>query len=507
MHRILVVDDEAPIREWVEFCLHSKDASLEIQTARNGEEALALCEKNMPELVITDIMMPVMDGIELTRRIRLTDMRIPVVFLTSYTDFEYARQAVKLGAAEYVLKTEIDKERLWGLLARLEEESGSRPRQPDLEMQQFRSSCFFQALMTGAQDKAINEEALRGSGIPLCDRPLFAIALSYPSVPERVENLFTEEMREGKIYNITGFSYNRDTFLFLMNMQPLPSTLYRLQFLYAVAQRLYQKYGCTIGLSQPYDGLCALREAVLEAVAQLGLSFYDAKGRIYQAAGGAPDTEEGRGAVQRQCKRAIDKMKEAGVREAAQEVECFFEAAQSARLADIQFIRGCAVELVEYAREYGAPRGDALQLCTVSTRRVTEAAKLSQVYTAVQETLDIFGTQARLPGSLSANVRQAVQYIDTHYAQNISLNEVASHVGLSAEYLSRLFKDEAGMTYTSYLTSVRMRRAEQLLCEGKYRVYEVAQLVGYPNLSYFSTLFKKRFGVNPFEYQNTGRRM
>lgn len=93
-----------------------------------------------------------------------------------------------------------------------------------------------------------------------------------------------------------------------------------------------------------------------------------------------------------------------------------------------------------------------------------------------------------------------IQYIHDHYHEDITLTDLADKVHFSRNYLSQLFRDAVGETFNSYLTKVRMERAKRLLSEGKYLIYEVAEMVGYKNIPYFSTLFKKETGCNPSDF-------
>lgn len=117
---------------------------------------------------------------------------------------------------------------------------------------------------------------------------------------------------------------------------------------------------------------------------------------------------------------------------------------------------------------------------------------------------DSLGSRQRQ--ELSYAVRIAVQYLADNYKSQIDLSDVASHVGLSPEYPSRIFKKETGINFVVYLNNIRLKHALDLLENTNLKVYEIADNVGYSNLSYFSTVFKKNFGMNPFEYKKTGEK-
>ena len=103
-------------------------------------------------------------------------------------------------------------------------------------------------------------------------------------------------------------------------------------------------------------------------------------------------------------------------------------------------------------------------------------------------------------------VRKAIEYLDRHYAERITLAELAEQAGFSAEHFSRVFRRETGVNYITYLNNLRMKHAVQLLEQTDCKVYEIAEKVGFSSLSYFSTAFKKKFGKNPYEYQVSHQR-
>ena len=117
--KVLIVDDEAMICEWLQFCIAQNPACRLTGVAHNGREALELFQQNEADLVLTDIKMPVMDGLELLHALRALSERVRVVMLTAFADFDLARRALREGASEYLLKTEMQNEALQELLGRM----------------------------------------------------------------------------------------------------------------------------------------------------------------------------------------------------------------------------------------------------------------------------------------------------------------------------------------------------------------------------------------------------
>ena len=135
-----------------------------------------------------------------------------------------------------------------------------------------------------------------------------------------------------------------------------------------------------------------------------------------------------------------------------------------------------------------------LQQCTT-----LETAREVMVEAAKQCSLPMDELQPK-----SKNICLAVEYINAHYAEQLSLEQVAAQVYLNPDYFSRVFKTETGQTFINYLTDVRLQHSVQLLENTALRIQTIAQQVGYYNASYFSTTFKKKYGVSPYEYRRSG---
>ena len=128
MLKIMIVDDELPIREWIEYVIRETGLPVEIVgIAANGRDAMECFRQHRPQLVFTDIKMPMMDGIELLRQIKLAVPQTMVVMLTSHNDFEYARDSLNYNADQFILKTEITKECLREIISGCMKKAGEQP--------------------------------------------------------------------------------------------------------------------------------------------------------------------------------------------------------------------------------------------------------------------------------------------------------------------------------------------------------------------------------------------
>ena len=169
MVNVLVADDEVPIRQWLEFCINKMEGYHVVGSASNGAEGYSIFRKTNPDVIITDIRMPVMDGLEMLKMIRNLNPAVYAAVLTSHEDFEYARQAIKLGASEYILKIEITEESLRQVLAngrqaaRVEMADGRERQFEDITNRNY----YLRSLVLSKQDIQVSDAMLREYRIPL----------------------------------------------------------------------------------------------------------------------------------------------------------------------------------------------------------------------------------------------------------------------------------------------------------------------------------------------------
>ena len=171
-----------------------------------------------------------------------------------------------------------------------------------------------------------------------------------------------------------------------------------------------------------------------------------------------------------------------------------------------EFIALCCemmeIAFMRFADEASGFLGALLQ---EEKREVMEAVAYEEVHRHVTEFIHHIQQGQEVDESkLSKSVMEAVKYMRKHYSEPISLESVSAEVHLKTDYLSRIFKEETGMNYSAFLAEIRLKKAAYLLNNTSERVQEIGKAVGYPNVSYFSTTFKKRFGLNPYEFRRKG---
>ncbi len=500
MKKVLIVDDEVPIRQWLEFCIGKMEEYQVVGSARNGEEGYLIFQKTLPDVVIADIRMPVMDGLEMLALIYEINPAVYTIVLTSHEDFEYARKAMKLGASEYILKTEITEESLYQALqkgGRIKGEPSDRKREQLYEEMSSRNH-FFRSLILKSQTGFLSDAVLAEYEIPLEKSEFVALDImtrreefSRISVPENELLLNTIKVPVDTMHTMLIGNMNRKCF---------SGRKSQMEELHRYCGQILEQIPCKIGCSDIYDRLGRLGDAMRQAYDRVRLSFYYPRDNCFST------QNTGKYQLTNGEKYKIlfnRELVNQNFRNALQWKNQMMAEVRKEEIAETEYVK--KLYLFFLTSLYHMTKEDVKriedQLKEIS-KEVMGTETLDELDRIINREFEANGPGRFSDEEYSASVRNALWYMKEHYAESLTLPDVAFQVGLSPEYLSRLFKEETGVKFVVYLNNLKLKHALRLLETTNLKVYEIAEQVGYSNLSYFSTVFKKNFGQNPFEYKN-----
>ncbi|MBB6023503.1 two-component system response regulator YesN [Paenibacillus sp. JGP012] len=522
MYRVLLVDDEQDVREGlvVEVDWEAMDLRI-VGLAENGREALEMAERVEPDIVITDISMPFMDGLELARRLRERNPLVKVVILTGYDEFDYARQAVSLSVDEYLLKPFSAKhltELLARLCAQMAAEIAERENVQQLREHYRTSLPLLQAELIATllhRQKSAQYILSRASQCELDlegERYGVSILTLHPSEDAELK-LFAALNIAAEIWNDhqAGYAFLHQETVVLLYIDRLGGAegeKLLQQALEKVVRSIhhYLRVPATIGSSRLADTLPAVKHAYEDALLALDYRLVPGTDSLIYIA----DVER-----QTEGKLRFDELKQ-------QTLTRCLKAGTQAELE-----QGLQIIFREITVEHG--RSDIqLYLIEVLTT-VWKAAQASG-----EEMEDIFGAGFqlytelfRLPGLSEAQqkvrevcllvqerissgrqhvykdiVEQALAFTKQHYADpELSIQKVCAHLHISSGYFCSIFKKEVQLTFLQYLMQIRMDEARELLRSTELKSFQIAERVGFAEPNYFSFCFKKHVGVSPKEYR------
>ena len=539
MLRVFLVEDESTIRETLRDTVPWAQCGYEFAgEAGDGEMALPLIRQAKPDVLITDIRMPFMDGLDLSRLVLREFPRAKIVIISGYDDFEYARQAIDIGVERFLLKP-ITKNSLIGVLGELREKiEGERAQhnylaqfhQEAQEYEQYARRRFFEQVVGGQLTvQQIYEEAakldldLRAQCYTIA---LFSIlpkgggmSETYSEPAARVRDALLEHFMKYPEYLL--LRWNLNTYVVLIKADKNKMDGYIRRCIDTVREQYEscapdQSWSLAIGT--PTQRLSALpmcfeevsrlwacryilpRQHILSTETVGFLTQQDSGGNLADLDPAKVNPSIWQGVLQSAAAEEIPSFVDEYLHSVAQALGsqpfCQF-LMLSVRFAATEFAIGLGTSQEEFL---------SLPDCLELTGQNVTQADLKHYLT------EVLFQAATLRDKASSSqygtlLGQAVDYIDSHFTDDtLSLNQVAREINISANYLSAVFSQEMGATFTEYVTGKRMDRARELLRTTDKRSGEIAFAVGYRDPHYFSFLFKKTQGCTPRDYRAGGGR-
>lgn len=505
---VLIVDDEIPLRQELRTFPWEACGAEWIGEASNGMEALQLCADCMPDVVITDITMPVMDGIALTRELKKRYSNVQIILLTCHSDFHYVQEALRLGALEYILKVSMEEEELKQAMVKVRAAiAKERLAQDHVKREQRQQqAALFGKLLHGQVPGNADWHSIALSG----DRPVMLVRLllgiphlAYLHMKEPIQKWLNE--RESSDPNWLNWLTvrEREYFILINGERPPEDTL---ESLGMAVQGLTELMN---GESTALEGGAAAYALVSESFTSMeGLAsalaysnewretlFYDRsmeESRVFTDRA-LPLTDM----TEKKAKEISELLRKASSRSAASLKEClrgeFMDWCRTERIKPGQLKE----RLLNWQVDWLKGQEDA-ELGGARIALLMESDTLSQMVACLIHDI----TAVELGKSRSRfEIRMAVQWIKDHLKEPLSLPVIAEQVGLSPHHISKLFREETGNTVNQYITRLRMEKAIELLRHSNKKVYEIAEEVGIPSYRYFTVTFRNWTGVSPTDYK------
>lgn len=525
-YKVILVDDEAEVIDMIEKKIHWNDLGFEVAgSATNGVKALELVEKLQPDVVLTDIKMPYMDGLELSRRLNREYPNIYIMLCTGFDEFEYAKEAVHLEIKEYMLKpvnaTELS-ESLTNLKHTLDREREEKLNVKKLndyfqEVLPKLQSNFFISLIEGRVEKHDYERFLQAYQVDM-KGPLFGCVIFHTSenhVPEGMNPLLLSMSVEREIkqrlmdqWNCREFIYMGNTLL-ILELDAEDKITQITDACDRFCRWAYRIMGAvvTAGIGTVCDSLYEISlsyERAREAVSYRVL--YGTKrainiGEIVPKEQIKPvQSEESR---MQTLFRAIRIGDSAEIERAAHgEMEKLHkntETMSQYNLATMEIVSGFFKFCTDNSLDFNKISGN-MQNIYEKVSQMDESS-LTAWIVQMSETISEKLKCAR-NSSARRLIVEAQNIVQERYMEaDISLDEVCAVLGVSNSYFSSVLKKEAGKSFISYLTDYRMDIAAEMILNTDEKSYIIAEKVGYLDANYFSYVFKKKFGVSPSKYR------
>lgn len=526
MLKLFVVDDEKIIREGILNCLNWQDYGISILgDARNGAEALEVLKITKPDILLTDVRMPIMDGIEMSRQLRKLYPNIKIIFISGYADLEYLRTAFKVDAEDYILKpVDIDElEKVIRKVANLcKTEKYMKDYRMMLEQKLLQSMPFlrekFMKLLVSGEVKDRSEISERFKfldiHIPL-DTFYSVFMLSVDSCGENFDtgSQFDRQLMSFSIINVVQetmdnhgggyvFEWGENEFVCVIGL-PTDETLIE-DCIDALSADIHKNLNEGLKISNTLGiGLW------VETIEKLHVSFKYARNSVNQKflKGLNKIIYVDRLYDERQNQsyddfviEFINSIREHDSNRALTVIDNMFDEIKRGKTTDIKYVQCVSLQIVSAMSSSDLKSGLGI---VEASEQLLRKITVDEMHQYLKEYINnIFNSLAEFNEQETGNVVYTIKnIIHTRYGENLSISSLAGEVYLTPAYICMLFKQDTGMTINEYLTAVRIEKAKELLRKGSYKMFEIATFVGYSDHKYFSKLFKKHTGVNPSEFK------
>ncbi|ASA21115.1 response regulator [Paenibacillus donghaensis] len=517
-YKVLLVDDEPIILRSLKVAIPWEELQLEIVgEARNGEVALNLIGEMKPHIVISDIRMPVIDGIALMKEVLSQNSKLIFIFISGYGEFEYAREALRQGAFDYLLKP-IDHDELAQMLERartkLDRQKENEQLMHSVQMLSMlaRERMFAEFTLGNPRPlqhlQWLENSELEGeyfmAVVQLDDYA--ALTAGWSAEEKRlwlfaIRNIVEEWSLEHGV--LTVFPFHNGEWILLFPGS-LNSSKRELGEQLVTGIKRYSKLSCSVGISRTTQGIDQLSTIYPQAAKALYQRFYSGHEGVFI-------DEETAVSESREIKYPKE-----------------LEAALIESMRTLDRVRMLALfdEMALFIGEQAAPKEMAerliVEMAVVLYRqfehmnnqtqwslerllgKLHTLGTLSDMIAALKEEFEEWMKQGNKPVSREDGrsvVEKSKRYIESNYHKDLSMEEVSELADLSISHFCTLFKQVSGYTFLEYVTHCRMEKAKYILQNSNVKVYQVAPLVGYQDPRYFTQVFKKATGQTPSEYR------
>lgn len=534
MYKLIIVDDEEEVRKGIIQKIDWKRFNFEVVgEAENGREALDLIEENVPDVVITDITMPLMDGLKLASLLKDNYPTVKTVILTGFDDFKFAQQAIKYGVADYILKPVMPKdinELIGKLETRINEEIAQKEdivmlRKHYSESLPVIREKFLTQLISGSPEEREIKTRVCEYGLKL-EGDIFAVAAVNIDSISFKNNVFEEkdmEVVKVAVMNISKeivekhsfgevFFYDDNLVIIAGFRECERNSVFGRSFsvLEEIRQNIekFLKISITIGLGRLGNSLSKLKESYRTALTALEYKLIIGGNKVIFIEDLEPLTTDNIIFDEKKEKVLISSIKFGTKDEVIKAVDILFNDiyGMKASIMDYHmYLMEITAAINKLIRSFQMDSGEIFGKDFSSYEEEFRNKSLDEIRIWVERACIILMERitSKRQNTTEILLEKAKDYIRNNYGDNeLSIQKVADYLHISPSYLSMIFKKEANVTFLKYLVNIRLEVAKDLLSNNDLKTFQIAEKIGYPEINYFSYFFKKNFGMSPREYRN-----
>ncbi|MFD0712625.1 response regulator [Paenibacillus sp. GCM10027626] len=512
MYSLLIVDNERIDREGIKLLIQKFNLPLAVTEAESGKQALAFLQNGEFDILLSDIKMPFMDGLELAQQARELKPHLKIIIFSAYGEFDYAKQAIHIGVAHYILKPIRMEEFLKVMdkvLAQCKAEEEARIHN-EMLLQGYKKGLQYEkekVLLDLLQGNEADSSQIKELDLHIVNKTIMLILFDFK------ERFFDTRGTEFELQVPAWFSSFAG--LEYVNLNEYQSIVFvwlgesaDLTALEQLGDRLKHEVTDTfmtivcIVLSNPVNSREEIHTEYMNMEKKTENKFFYDRSVVLFSAG--PDKAAQNHVAEAesylaQIHRHIE-LREYG--HADQAIERFFAMLQTDRKLPVTYIKFICTAIMQKLFKSTERHHE---LIPDMAENIYGAATLLEVKSILMQIVQQYGENAvQAAKSGGKLITEVLDVIHREYSNDISLEYVADQVYLSPSYLSHLFKKETGQSFMKYVTSYRFEKSLELLLNTNMKISDISREVGYNSHSYFCSIFKNYYGLSPAQYRERG---
>ena len=499
MMNILIADDEKIEREGIRYLLSLEKGERRIFEAANGKQAMQILRTENIDMILTDIKMPVMDGLELARRAKELFPEIRIVIFSGYNDFTFAQEAIRYGVTDYILKP-VDPDNFHEIIEKAEKNIRERQAEENREIrrQNFLQQYFLQNYLYSGK-KEILEKA--GEFVDLdkwngwhCAILIETDTAFFDTAEENFPGELQKELR--RVFFYLNLNERQSLLLF---QDVYCDYLLVANHLYTFLKRNYM-VRIYLSVSRKFEGCECLPEILGQLEQQMEEKFYHPEKHIFSC----EEEELKMAAGEVQDSQLMQMISEDISRKDTEQLwkhfECLKEKYSSNTQFSAMYIKFVFSNVIqELFQENQFADEHRLEQ---EIDRLYSCGNIMDILKVTEDNIREYEKFLERSMSESRNEVAAVKnYIYQHYGEDLNLEMLAEKVYLSSGYLSFIFKKETGMNLNRFIKVFRMEKAGEFLHDTNMKVAQISEKVGFANVSYFCRSFREYYGCSPESYR------
>jgi two-component system response regulator YesN len=521
--KVIITDDEIQIRKGLRMKVDWEAEGFQIvEEASNGQEALELLQSMDVDVVITDMRMPIMDGVEFAKRCHQEYPNVKVIVLSGYSDFEYVRSSLKEGVRDYLLKP-VAPDELIEALGRIRKEIEEEKRKQGefarinrlahSHLQEVQEQYLLHLVKDELLEIHIVKERLRQ--LQLDDLAEESVSVQFLTVEIRGNDdhrlkelwlpfqMLCKEIARGQKGT---YSFYNPSFGNMVHFLQLHDSVTGTSLLVKKIQqnaKALLNLETVIGIGSVVTGLSEFKTGYIASLLSWSQSQLGSQSQVIEGIEIHEETKEFSPDFEKKLTNAIETVNPEALKD---NLYAALGKTEHQSILSFSFMANRVLFLLgSLAKKYDIESKEmqkTLWNCQQSIWELNSQRKVIDYFIQLGEVIIEKVQEARFSNG-KLIIDSIRHYLDEHYASEISLTSLSELFHINSAYLSETFKNHVGQNFSEYLVNLRMAKAKELLHDKQLKIIDVANLVGFSNSGYFSTVFKKHVGQTPVEFRNS----